>query len=585
MNMNNWTIARRITTGFTCLILITLILGGLSIWRVTHLRSDILDLADHSVPSLHLLGEISTISQGYQTDLLEFLNATPEKSNLLDEQIQKEAVRLGDLMQQFEKLISSEEERRLFSEVLRNHKTLNNSSSLWLAQVRESHKVQAGNDSLRSTLPKPASTNLTLGKTSNLPSDAEAETPKVSRLDALKTQFVNSVKPDSDNFLDTLEISVAFSVKSAIQDGEDGKVTAHQTIVYICFFLVIALITAVGLAWYIAKSTNLVLREIAESLDQGALQTAAAAKQVSTASQTLSSASSEQASSVEETSASLEEMTSMIRATSENAQKAKQLALESRTVADAGFSTMAEMDMTMAEMNQAMVAIDVSSAEVAKIVKDIDEIAFQTNILALNAAVEAARAGEAGAGFAVVADEVRSLAQRSAAAAKETASKIENAIASSRRGSESCLKGTGRSSKVSESLKHIAEKISSTDSLVGEIANAAREQSQGIEQINSAIAQMEKVTQSNAASAEESASASEELSAQAETLKDLIAKLRRLVGGEGITTSFQQKSHRSNSHQDGPSGFSVHSKPKTRIPMPGDQTLKSSAEDREFRNF
>jgi hypothetical protein len=96
---------------------------------------------------------------------------------------------------------------------------------------------------------------------------------------------------------------------------------------------------------------------------------------------------------------------------------------------------------------------------------------------------------------------------------------------------------------------------------------------------------MEKVTQSNAASAEESASASEELSAQAENLKDLITKLRRLVGGEDLSTTLQQKSHRSNSHQDGPSGFSVHSKPKTRFPMPGDQALKSSGEDREFRNF
>ncbi len=171
-----------------------------------------------------------------------------------------------------------------------------------------------------------------------------------------------------------------------------------------------------------------------------------------------------------------------------------------------------------------------SSAEVAKIVKNIDEIAFQTNILALNAAVEAARAGEAGAGFAVVADEVRSLAQRSAAAAKETADKIEAAIANSRKGSQ-CT------AKVEESLTQIAEKVTSTDSLVAEIATAAREQAQGIEQINAAIAQMDKVSQSNSASAEESASAAEELDAQAETLKDQVAKLRLLVGGESATVS------------------------------------------------
>ncbi len=217
----------------------------------------------------------------------------------------------------------------------------------------------------------------------------------------------------------------------------------------------------------------------------------------------------------------------MIRSTADNAEKAKALAGEAHGVAQAGSST-------MQEMTQAMAAIDRSSAEVAKIVKNIDEIAFQTNILALNAAVEAARAGEAGAGFAVVADEVRSLAQRSAAAAKETAEKIEAAIASSRNGSQSC-------DKVRESLTQIAGKVSATDSLVGQIATAAREQAKGIEQINTAITQMDQVTQSNSASAEESASAAEELDAQAGSLKDMVSRLQDLVGGanEGATVKLK----------------------------------------------
>ena len=279
------------------------------------------------------------------------------------------------------------------------------------------------------------------------------------------------------------------------------------------------------------KATMDRIAEVIVELDRSAVQTASAARQVSTSSNSLSSGASEQASSVEETSASLEEMTSMIRATAENAQKAKALALEARSVVAAGCQTMGDMDRTMGEMNQAMAAIESSSGEVAKIVKGIDEIAFQTNILALNAAVEAARAGAAGAGFAVVANEVRSLAQRSAAAARETADKIEAAIASSRNGSASCRNGSASSTKVGESLKHIADKISATDALVAEIATAAREQSQGIEQINGGIAQMEQVTQSNASSAEESASAAEELAAQAENLKDQVSKLRQLIGG------------------------------------------------------
>jgi len=174
----------------------------------------------------------------------------------------------------------------------------------------------------------------------------------------------------------------------------------------------------------------------------------------------------------------------------------------------------------------AMDAIKTSSADIAKIIKTIDEIAFQTNILALNAAVEAARAGEAGAGFAVVADEVRNLAQRCAQAAKETASKIEDAVQKS-------AVGADISAKVAKSLEEIVGKARQVDEMAGEVAAASQEQSQGISQVNIAVTQMDKVTQSNAANAEESAAAAEELTAQAESLKDAVSELLRLVDGQG----------------------------------------------------
>jgi methyl-accepting chemotaxis protein len=210
-------------------------------------------------------------------------------------------------------------------------------------------------------------------------------------------------------------------------------------------------------------------------------------------------------------------MSTMTKRNTENAQKANDLAKQARTAADKGAGD-------MQAMSGAMEAIKVSSDDIAKIIKTIDEIAFQTNILALNAAVEAARAGEAGMGFAVVADEVRNLAQRSAQAAKETAVKIEGAISKTAQGVE--LTG-----KVAAALNEIVAKARQVDELAAEVANASREQTLGITQINAAVGQMDQVTQSNAASAEESAAAAAELNSQAGAMKESVAELLALVGG------------------------------------------------------
>jgi uncharacterized phage infection (PIP) family protein YhgE len=218
--------------------------------------------------------------------------------------------------------------------------------------------------------------------------------------------------------------------------------------------------------------------------------------------------------------------------------------------------------------------------------------------------VEAARAGEAGAGFAVVADEVRSLAQRSAAAAKETANKIEAAIASSRNGSASCRNGSASSTKVGESLRHISDKIAATDALVAEIATAAREQAQGIEQINTAISQMEQVSQSNASSAEEGASAAEALTAQAESLNKLVGDLRELVGRDGaaeldpdLPLSGEDRryarvevgihEHRETHRSSALSARKSIPMPreKAALPLPKQIPAGKDGEDQEFRNF
>jgi methyl-accepting chemotaxis protein len=265
------------------------------------------------------------------------------------------------------------------------------------------------------------------------------------------------------------------------------------------------------------RSVVRVIKSAAGQLLEGSVQVSSAAGQVSAASQSLAESASEQAASLEETSSSLEEMSSITRRNSENAQKANDLAQQARSAADKGAAD-------MQTMSAAMGAIKASSDDIAKIIRTIDEIAFQTNILALNAAVEAARAGEAGMGFAVVADEVRNLAQRSAQAAKETAGKIEDAIAKT-------AQGVDISGKVANTLNEIVVKVRQVDELAAEVAGASREQTQGLMQINTAVGQMDKVTQSNAANAEESAAAAEELNAQAAAMEESVGELSQLVGG------------------------------------------------------
>ena len=287
--------------------------------------------------------------------------------------------------------------------------------------------------------------------------------------------------------------------------------------------LVVSIITLVGMAigavfaWLIIRSVTAGITTVADRLATESAKAAASSAQVATASQAMASGATQQAASLEETSSSLHEMASMTSRNSENAQNAKALANETRTTADAGA-------VDMEQMKSAMSAIKGSSVEISKIIKTIDEIAFQTNILALNAAVEAARAGEAGLGFAVVADEVRNLAQRCAGAARETADKISAST-------EKSEQGVRISEKMATNLAAIVEKTRQLDERIGEIAQSSHEQSEGIGQLNSAVASMDKITQENAALAQQSADSGEELKQQAEQVRQAVAELLRMAQG------------------------------------------------------
>ncbi|PTX92745.1 hypothetical protein DB354_13210 [Opitutus sp. ER46] len=312
-----------------------------------------------------------------------------------------------------------------------------------------------------------------------------------------------------------------FNAKHGADLGDEIDAAVKNATWLIAITAASVLLGAIVLAVLNIRSIVKVLATVADSLQAGSLQTTAAATQVASASQSLAEGSTEQAASIEETSASLEEISSMTKRNTDNAQRAKELAGAARQAADVGVTDMQAMKTAMND-------IKTSSDDVAKIIKTIDEIAFQTNILALNAAVEAARAGEAGAGFAVVAEEVRNLAQRSAQAAKETAGKIEGAISKT-------AQGVAISHKVATSLEEIATRSRQVDELVVEIATASVEQNQGIGQVTQAVSQMDQVTQKNAANAEESASAAEELNAQAQAMQENVGQLLALAARDAKT--------------------------------------------------
>lgn len=476
--MKTWTIGKRIGAGFALVLLITAVLGLLNFSRFSRIRHETQSVKQN-LPLLEAIAELMEGAKDNVTLVYKHIYSTSA----------------ADMDRLEDQLKSQRETNTKALDFLDNNAT----STAAKAALADMKACRAEYQKVRTEilLASRASTN--------------SETSAKLYLRARETMDP-AVKRYADAMDKLWKVSTSVADEAMASVDRDAQSATWWTLIGMGLALAISLVVAAG----ITRSISTVLHRVSTSLSDGSEQVAGASGHVSSSSQSLAEGASEQAASIEETSSSLEEMSSMTRRNAENAHKVNDLAKQARTGAERGVTD-------MQAMSAAMDAIKNSSDDIAKIIKTIDEIAFQTNILALNAAVEAARAGDAGMGFAVVAEEVRSLAQRSAQAAKETSVKIGEAIGNTSQGVEICT-------KVGAALNGIVSQARLVDELAADVATASGEQSQGIDQVNLAVSQMDKVTQSNAAHAEESAASAEELSAHAQSMQECVTELLALVG-------------------------------------------------------
>jgi methyl-accepting chemotaxis protein len=476
----NWTIGRRIVAGFAAVLLIAALVGGFALNRIQAIEHATRAVTDRAMRSAALFSKIDSLVKENFISTSQHINETDEAAmSAIEKDMNAKSETLTSLYKELDALIVTDVAKQNYESIKPERAGYRDMRTKVLALSRKDEKASA------------------------------------------QTWLNTQLHPVFRRYTDALERSLQINREESDRAAAEAARCIRQTRFGVPLGTGIAMLVGAAVAFLITRKINRVLWQVSSEVREGATQVGQAADQVNTASQSLAQGTSEQAASLEETSASLEEITSMTARNAESASNAKELANRTRTTAETGSGD-------MHAMTNAMDAIKTSSDSIAKIIKTIDEIAFQTNILALNAAVEAARAGEAGAGFAVVAEEVRALAQRCAQAARETTASIEDSI-------QKAGHGVNISGKVATSLQQIVEHARKVDELIAEIATASKEQSQGLNQIVTAVAQMDKVTQNLAAGAEESAASAQEMHGQAMALEHSISQLDTLLGRSGAT--------------------------------------------------
>jgi methyl-accepting chemotaxis protein len=502
------TIGKRIVLGFTAAVVVTATLGLFAYTRLVAVDALAREITTNQLPSASTASKLEArIIQAAGQTLQHVLAPDAKAMDAVESRMRATKEEIDKLDKEYQSLIADDSERRLYD-------SLGTARAKWLTeknaivQLSRAMKKQEASE---------------LYNKEGFPAYSAARDAAIA---------LAKLNEDGAN-------KAGAEITTATTTGKSGVVIG----------IIAAVVAAAGLGFFIIRGVNKALNQIANTLGEGSEQVASASSQVSSSSQSLAQGASEQAASLEETSSSLEEMSSMTKKNADTAQKASVLSSEAKQAANKGNSAMTKMSTAINEIQK-------SASETAKVLKVIDEIAFQTNLLALNAAVEAARAGEAGKGFAVVAEEVRNLAMRSAEAAKNTAAMIEESVQNSRN-------GVNIATEVSQVLTEITGASEKVNTLISEIAAASNEQAQGIGQVNTAVAQMDKVTQQNAANAEESAAASEELTAQAEQMNGVVRELLQLVGG---ATKAAQATHQPARQTAAPSGSQSLKRPPAKQP-------------------
>jgi len=500
--VKQWTIGRRILAVAASLILICLVSNAINYLQFLDTQKDLTRMREDAIPGTTLAGELAEHMEKAFVHVLQAqaASSSAERDTVITEY---NAIHAGYVaeMGNYEKSITQADDRA-------NFELLKEKDAVYAEYSRKYIDL--------------------------LQADKREEAEQL--LDASLDAAYNGL---SDQMAVVLKWNVN-TAQEVVQNMTEDSRRANRVSLLVTLFALGIGITLSGVSIRgIKQSLSLVVTE----LQDGTLQVSAAARQANSSGQALAEGASEQAASLEETSSTMEELNSMTRRNGDNVRQANTLAKNATLAANKGAE---EIQV----MNQAMEDIKTASEGIAKIIKTIDDIAFQTNLLALNAAVEAARAGESGAGFAVVAEEVRNLAQRSALAAKETATKIEDAI-------DKTAQGVVISAKVAAAFNDIVDTTRQMEALSGEVAQATHEQTTGINQINTAVGQIDGVTQTIAATAEETAAASEELNSQAEAMLHTVMNLTILIGATSSKPAARPQAAAATSFKGTPSAKNV----------------------------